>query len=168
MTNKKIKNLIDGIPEVTKKVILEGKIYVRDIKGNYIINNVDHPRKITSPEDALLWLSVLKNQEQEIMAVLLLDGENKIISIHEITKGLVNESQIHPREVFKEAIRHNAVSIFIAHNHPSGSLTISIADRVATKRMVEAGKILSIPVLDHLIIGNGYISIREKHPEYFI
>ncbi len=85
-----------------------------------------------------------------------------------ITVGLANQSQIHPREVFRPAILDAAVSILIAHNHPSGNLEPSEADLVATRRLVEVSKTIGIPVLDHVIVSQqGFLSIREKFPGYF-
>ena len=100
--------------------------------------------------------------------VLTLDGNNQLISNHIVTVGLVNQSQIHPRETFRCAILHNAVSIMIAHNHPSGNLEPSESDLAATRRLCESGKTLGIPLLDHLIVSSeGFVSLRERYPAYF-
>ena len=123
---------------------------------------------IKSPEDAISSLAALKQAPQEEFAVLTLDGSNRIINTHFITRGLVNQSQIHPRETFCPAIRDRAVNILVAHNHPSGSLAPSVSDLQATSRLVEASKAIGISILDHLILSsNGFLSIREQYPGYF-
>jgi DNA repair protein RadC len=91
-----------------------------------------------------------------------------VIKKHVVTVGLVNQSQIHPRETFRSALIDNATSILLAHNHPSGVMEASESDLAATRRLVEASKILGIPVLDHLIVGGaGFLSIRERYTAYF-
>jgi DNA repair protein RadC len=113
-------------------------------------------------------LGALRSAPQECVVVLTLDGNNQVIKSHTITRGLANQSQIHPRETFYPAIHDRAVSILVAHNHPSGNLEPSEADLIATRRLVEVSKTLGIPVLDHLIVAEGgFLSIREKYPAYF-
>ncbi|NLL69779.1 MAG: hypothetical protein GX238_01465, partial [Epulopiscium sp.] len=81
----------------------------------------------------------------------------------DVTIGSINSSIVHPREVFKEAIQRSAAHIILLHNHPSGDPSPSREDVQVTKRIIEAGELLGIPVLDHIIIGNGnYISLKEK------
>ena len=98
-------------------------------------------------------LEPYRNQETEHFLVATLDGSHRIINLRMITKGLVNRTIVHPREVFRGAIADNAVAIIIAHNHPSGNLTPSPEDHSITIRLVEAGEILGIKVIDHIIIG---------------
>jgi DNA repair protein RadC len=125
--------------------------------------------KIRTPKDALPSLAALRTGAQECVVVLTLDGNNQIINRHCITVGLANQSHIHPRETFFPAIQDRAVSILIAHNHPSGNLEPSEADLVATRRLVEVSKTMGIPLLDHLIVSeNGFVSLREKYPGYFV
>jgi DNA repair protein RadC len=93
---------------------------------------------------------------------LLLDIKNKVIGINTVSIGNLNSSIVHPREVFKPAILSNAASILLAHNHPSGDPEPSREDVAITTRLVEAGKILGIDVIDHLILGDGcYHSLKE-------
>ncbi|MGI0479185.1 RadC family protein [Geminocystis sp. CENA526] len=102
-------------------------------------------------------------QSQERFAVLLLDTKNSLISSQVITIGIATETLIHPRELFREAIRHSATNMIIAHNHPSGNLEPSIEDLNLTEQLLECAKIVGIPILDHLIIGNGnFRSIRQN------
>ncbi len=125
--------------------------------------------QIKTPLDALPALCHLKYSAQEEFVVLTLDGAHQLIRMHIVTKGLVNQSQIHPRETFYPAIQDNAVSIMVAHNHPSGNMQASESDLEATRRLVAAGETMGIGLLDHLIITrNGYLSIREKHPRCFV
>ncbi|MFC1467471.1 DNA repair protein RadC [Verrucomicrobiota bacterium] len=107
--------------------------------------------------------------EQEIFWVLMLNTKNRMVRPPvDVTRGLLNSSQVHPREVFKEAIRSNCAAVVLAHNHPSGDPSPSSDDLKITRRLVEAGRIVDIQVLDHVIIGRSrgsaesdFISLRE-------
>ncbi|BCX13416.1 MAG: UPF0758 protein [Thermosynechococcus sp.] len=101
-------------------------------------------------------------QPTERFAVLLLDVRHRLLGSHVITVGTATETLAHPREIFREAVRRNASRLIIAHNHPSGNLSPSQADLNLTKQILRAGQLMEIPVLDHLILGNGdYQSLRE-------
>lgn len=106
---------------------------------------------------------------QEVFWVVLLDIKNRPIGPPlETTRGLLNSSPVHPREVFTRAVRHAAAAVILAHNHPSGDPTPSTEDITITKRLIEAARIIGISVLDHVIIGRpssdgpGYLSLRER------
>lgn len=106
--------------------------------------------------------------KQECFCVILLDTKNRMIGGPRVaTLGLLGSSPVHPRETFRAAVRDGAASVIVAHNHPSGDPTPSTEDIDITRRLVEAGKILGIPVVDHLILGRaepglaGYVSLRE-------
>ena len=100
---------------------------------------------------------------QEAFLVITLSTKNRIINKNIISIGLLDSTSVHPREVFKCAIRDNAKSIILAHNHPSGDPSPSNPDIKLTKRLIDCGQLLDIPVLDHLIIGRDkYISLREE------
>jgi len=118
---------------------------------------------IRSPEDiAQRFGSQLRDLKQEVFMVVSLSSSNKIINERIITKGLLNSSLTHPREVFREAILENAASVILLHNHPSGNLEPSREDISITKQIVEAGKIIGIAVHDHIIIaGNSFTSMME-------
>ena len=123
-------------------------------------------KKVTSPDrgatiiDAVLNIS---NATQEIFGIVTLDTQKNVTGIFEVTRGTINGSMCHPREVFQRAILQNAHSILLFHNHPSGSKEPSNADLRTTERLVETGKILGIEILDHIIITqNGYTSFREE------
>jgi DNA repair protein RadC len=107
-------------------------------------------------------------QEQEQLWVIMLNGGNLPTARHRVSIGLANQTAAHPREVFRLAISEGAVSVIIVHNHPSGTSTPSPEDWAVTKTLVESGKIVEIPVLDHVIIANGKpISMREIRPKEF-
>lgn len=105
-------------------------------------------------EIADVFISEMDNLESENFRVVFLDSKNKIISSKIIFIGTLNESLVHPREIFKSAILENSANIILIHNHPSGDLTPSDEDIKTTKELIRAGDILGISVLDHLIIGN--------------
>lgn len=105
----------------------------------------------------------LKNLKKEIFKVILLDGKNKIIRDVTVSEGSLNLNIVHPREVFNPAIRDSALSIITLHNHPSGDPTPSLEDIELTKRLISAGNILGIRLLDHIIIGDGrFVSLLDK------
>lgn len=119
---------------------------------------------IHSPADAaLLCQYEMSSLEQEHLRVILLDTRNRVIATVEIYRGSLNSSQVRVGELFKSAIRRNAASIIVVHNHPSGDPTPSSDDVALTRAVVEAGKMLDIEVLDHLVIGGGrYVSLKER------
>jgi DNA repair protein RadC len=105
----------------------------------------------------------IKDKAKEHFKLILLNPRNKIIGISTISIGTLNASLVHPREVFKDAIMHTAASVVLAHNHPSGDPEPSEDDITITKRLIEAGKILGVEVIDHIIVGkNGFFSFKEK------
>jgi len=121
-------------------------------------------RQIRSPEDSYLLLKdYFAELDREYFVVLCLDTKNQPTNISTAHIGSLNASIVHPREVFKTAILSNAASIIVAHNHPSGVCDPSQEDIAITKRLVEAGEWLGIPLLDHLIIGDcNYLSLKER------
>ena len=120
-------------------------------------------KKITSAKDVYEELKEYHNKKQEYFLALYLDGANHLIQTKIITIGILNQSLVHPREVFSYAIEKRCASIIVAHNHPSGILEASNEDINVTKRLKESGKILGIELLDHLIITNdGYLSLKEE------
>ena len=100
--------------------------------------------------------------DREHFLTVLLDGQHRVVGIDDVAVGSCGACPVHPREVFKAAILANSTAIIAAHNHPSGDTTPSEADRLVTKRLAEAGELLGIPLLDHLIItGSGYYSMSD-------
>lgn len=120
--------------------------------------------KITEPRIvANILMNEMQNLPQEVLKLIILNTKNVVISIKEVFKGSLNSSIVHPREIFSEALKKNAASIIICHNHPSGDPTPSKEDINITLRIKECGKIIGIELLDHVIIGNGnYASMKEK------
>lgn len=119
--------------------------------------------RIGYPTDALPHIAKLQRKKQEHFAVILLDGAHQVIKTVTVTQGLVNRTLVHPREVFHPAIKHNAVSIILAHNHPSGNIVPSAEDNEITDRIKKAGDIIGINILDHVIISKaGYYSYLEN------
>ena len=107
---------------------------------------------IDSPDKAADQLADIRDKKQEYFVCLTLDGANRLISKRIITIGTLTSSLVHPREVFAEAISDRAASIIVAHNHPSGNLQSSDADRQVTERLKEAGVLLGINLVDHIIV----------------
>ena len=110
--------------------------------------------RITCPKDTLRVLEHLTAEEVEVFVVIALNTRSRVIGLVEVTRGLVDASLVHPREVFSTAIVLRASGIILAHNHPSGDPTPSAEDRAVTRQLVAAGQLLDLPVYDHVIIGS--------------
>jgi len=125
----------------------------------------DVQKKIGSSYDAykaITEITKVQEEAQEVFGILILNATHKIVAVHEISRGTLNASMVHPREVFKPAVLHNAAAIVCFHNHPSGEPKPSKEDIETTNRLVEAGKIMGIEVLDHIIVGDDkYTSLKE-------
>jgi DNA repair protein RadC len=118
---------------------------------------------ITEPKHVLPLLSDIVNKQQEYFVCISLNGANEIIEKRLITVGLLNNCQVHPREVFADVITDRAASVIFAHNHPSGELNPSRSDLEIQEQLVHAGKILGINIIDHIIISKrGYYSFQEN------
>ena len=118
--------------------------------------------QIKTHSDVAKYCADMREMAQESVQVLTLDTKHKIVNRHLITLGLANSSLLHAREVFRAAIADNAVAIILVHNHPSGDATPSAEDIQITRKMIEAGKIIGINVIDHIIIGDPIFSMRES------
>jgi DNA repair protein RadC len=123
-------------------------------------------QRIASPSDVIeAFHSQLSHERVEKFVAVFLSTKNEIISTEVISVGSLNASIVHPREVFGKAVRLSAASIIAVHNHPSGDPAPSLEDRAITKRLDEAGKLLGISLLDHIIIGGSrYYSFKENEP----
>jgi DNA repair protein RadC len=119
---------------------------------------------VNSPGDAAgLVMEEMRHCQREHFRVILLDTKNRVMGVEEISIGSLNASLVHPREVFRPAVRKACASLILLHNHPSGDPTPSREDLDVTRRLCEAGKLIGIEVLDHVVIGDGkYLSFREK------
>jgi DNA repair protein RadC len=118
---------------------------------------------VNSPGDAAALCSDMSTFDVEHLRVIMLNTKSMVLGVADVYKGSVNSSQIRVAEVFRPAMQRNAPSIIIAHNHPSGSSEASSDDIAVTKVLVQAGKLLNIEVLDHIIQGHGrFTSLKEK------
>ena len=121
-----------------------------------------------TPEDVAGICADLGNLAQESFHTLILNSKNRLINRVMVSMGIVDASLVHPREVFRQAVAENASAVLLVHNHPSGDPTPSAEDIRITRQMIEAGRILDIKVLDHVIIGRksestqGFLSMRES------
>lgn len=122
------------------------------------------PKIETSEVAAAVFSDFLSEMDREVVAMLTLNQRSKPINLSVISMGTLTESPVHPREVFKTALLSNAASIIIAHNHPSGDVEPSDKDMLLTERLQEAGKLMGIELMDHIIIGESgeYYSFREN------
>lgn len=119
---------------------------------------------IKSPQDAANHFLDMGVLEQEVMRTLLLDTKNRLLASPTVYRGSLHTTVIRINELFREAVRQNCAAIIVAHNHPSGDPTPSPEDIAVTREMVQAGKILDIEVLDHVVVGAGkkYVSLKER------
>lgn len=119
---------------------------------------------IGGPRDvANLLMPDLRYQKKEHLKSLLLDTKNRVLAIRTVSIGDLSSSIVHPREVYKDAVVASAASLIVAHNHPSGDPTPSAEDVAVTKRLMQAGEIMGIDLLDHIVIGDGiFVSLKER------
>ncbi|HEU5086794.1 MAG TPA: DNA repair protein RadC, partial [Roseiflexaceae bacterium] len=135
-----------------------------EIGRRLLVANPEERFQIRSPTDAAQrMLLEMSHLDQEQLRAICLDTKNRVQKVHTIYIGSLNSSMVRVGEVFKEAIRINSAAVIIVHNHPSGDPTPSPEDVLVTRQIIEAGTLLDIEVLDHLIIGQGrYTSMRER------
>lgn len=119
---------------------------------------------IQNPADAAyILMDEMRYLDREHFRTISLNTKNRVLAIDNVAVGSLNSSYVHPREVFKGPVRRSAAAVILVHNHPSGDPAPSLEDIQVTRRLVEAGKVLGIEVLDHLILGDGsFISMKEK------
>ena len=161
------------IAEKKGEIILEDLLKVEGIglaKAAQILSGFELARRyiakesvrITDAKDVLPLLGDIVNKQQEYFVCISLNGANEVIEKRIVTVGLLDKSQVHPREVFADVITDRAASLILAHNHPSGELKPSNSDLKIHEQLTEAGKLLGIKVLDHIIISKkGYYSFQE-------
>ena len=126
-------------------------------------SGVEKPSIHTPSDVARLLMNEMRYYKKEVFKVLLLDTKNRLIKIETISSGILDASLVHPREVFYAAIQEMASSVILVHNHPSGNIIPSAHDIEITKTIIDAGKIMNIEVIDHIIIGEGkFLSLKEK------
>ena len=122
---------------------------------------------ITSPQDVSDQVQYkMSGLEQEELWILLLDSRNHLIRIEQLYRGSLNSSSVRPAEIFRTGIRYNAAALIVVHNHPSGDPTPSPEDIHLTRMLIEAGNLLELSILDHVVVGTrGVVSIKSLHPE---
>jgi DNA repair protein RadC len=124
------------------------------------------PHKICNPNDVEQFIEPLKHYSEEHFVAFHLDAKNQVMGFHIVSHGSTSASLVHPREVFKAAILSNAFCIIVAHNHPAGSMEPSLEDIETTESLIKAGKLMGVPVIDHIIVtSTGINSLRENYPE---
>jgi len=145
---------------------LEGKWYkIPDYKIMLVrdSNITADKKRISHPNDVVnVFQTYLEGLDREHFCIAMLDRKNNILGINTVSIGSISASIVHPREVFKPAIIIGASSIILCHNHPSGDTMPSNEDITITRKLVEGGKLLNIEILDHVIIGDNYYSMKEK------
>ena len=147
---------VEGIGPAKASNILAGF----ELARRYIVKE---SIKITDAKDVLPLLNDIAGKQQEYFVCISLNGANEVIEKRIVTVGLLDKSQVHPREVFADVITDRAASVILSHNHPSGELKPSNSDLKIHEQLIEAGKILGIKVLDHIIISKkGYFSFQEE------
>lgn len=133
---------------------------LREVTGEK--NNTTN--QIRNPSDILPFFKQVRKRNKEQFWALILNGAHEVIKTSKVSEGLVNKSIAHPREIYREAIKQNAVAVVIVHNHPSGNTDPSDQDREITHRVKEAGDVIGIQMLDHLVLTkNGYYSFLERN-----
>lgn len=142
---------------------------IREVAIRYVGARRRAPAKITRPDEVAQYLRRrIRDDAREHFVALYLDGRHRPIADSIISVGTATASLVHPREVFQPAIAIGACALLIGHNHPSGDPTPSREDLDVTKRLADAGRILGISLLDHVVWvrQGGFHSVRESHPEH--
>jgi DNA repair protein RadC len=132
--------------------------------GKRLAASVDGPKAVVrnAGDAAALLMEDLRHRAQECLVAIFLDTRNQVICVRTLTVGTLTGSPAHPREVFREALLQRSAKLIVCHNHPSGDPTPSRDDMALTARLVEAGELIGVPLIDHIIIGAGrYVSLKE-------
>ena len=140
--------------------------FIREVRVNYLPTTTA-PFAISGPERVVQFVrSILLDNSREQVVALYLDGGHKVVAHSIIAVGSANFSPVHPREIFQRAVLVGATAVILAHNHPSGDVTPSQEDRTLTKRIHQAGLILGIKLLDHVIVtDSSFCSLEQRSPE---
>lgn len=141
----------------TIKAVYE-TLTVREPIGDYL----QPTTRYTSASQVFDTLSFLREETKEYFIALHLDGKNRVVCIDMVSTGSLNQSIVHPRELFKTALLSSAAAVILMHNHPTGDPTPSTEDLTITRRLTDAGDMIGIKVLDHIIIGDTYYSFAER------
>jgi DNA repair protein RadC len=135
-----------------------------EISRRYLLESLQREDVLTSPEVARSYLTArLRDRPHEVFACLFLDNRHRVICFEELFRGTIDGATVHPREVVKTALAHNAAAVILAHNHPSGVAEPSRADEMLTRRLKDALALVDIRVLDHIVVGEGNaVSLAER------
>jgi DNA repair protein RadC len=178
MTSQKLLSEFGNLQNIAQASVAEmcqvrgiGKAKAIQIKAALELGKrVDDPdykpgKPVQTPEEAVKSVqSKLSGKKKEHFYILCLNTRNRVNDTRQVSIGNLDSSIVHPREVFKDAISSLAAAVIFVHNHPSGDLEPSADDINLTKRLIEAGELLGIPVLDHIIVGNkGYTSLKSRN-----
>ncbi len=140
---------LQAVLELARRAIDEG------LRREAVLNSPDKVRQYLQLQ--------LARREHEVFAVLYLDAQNRLLKYEELFRGTLTQTSVHPREVVKQALRHNAAAVILAHNHPSGAAEPSRADELLTKALKDALALVEVRILDHLIVaGNATVSFAER------
>lgn len=137
---------------------------VLEMARRHLAANLARGDALCSPDDTRNYLTAqLRHYPYEVFACLFLDNRNRVIAFEELFRGTINGSSVHPREVIRRALEHNAAALILAHNHPSGVAEPSRADRQLTERLKETLGQVDVRVLDHIVVGDGeQVSFAER------
>jgi DNA repair protein RadC len=136
---------------------------VLEMSRRHLHETLQRGDALTSPEDTRRYLiSRLRDRHQEVFACLFLDNRHRVIVFEELFYGTIDGASVHPREVVRRAMTHNAAAVILAHNHPSGVSEPSQADRRITERLKEALALIDVRVLDHVVVGDVCVSFAER------
>lgn len=135
-----------------------------ELGRRYLESRIERGLPLASPADTRRYLeSKLKRHGREVFACLFLDNRHRVICFEEMFFGTIDGASVHPREVVRRALRHNAAAIIVTHNHPSGVAEPSRADRALTRRLQEAAALIDVRLLDHVVVGDGEtVSFAER------
>lgn len=157
------KKATDNNMQLASPQLIIQDTFIREARVNYL--HCEHVMfKISCPADVANFVrSILTDNSREHFVALYLDGQNQVAAYSIVSIGSANSAPVAPREVFQRAVLTGAISIVLAHNHPSGSTIPSSDDRAVTRRLREAGELLGIKILDHLIVTNSaFLSLKEE------
>ncbi|OYV46648.1 MAG: hypothetical protein B7X12_04345 [Halothiobacillus sp. 20-53-49] len=128
--------------------------FAEEIRAGSVMDSPEATRRFLQAE--------LRDATQEVFAVLFLDNQHRVLAFERLFYGTINQAAVHPREVVKAVLRHNAAAVILAHNHPSGVAEPSSADRDITLRLRDALNLIEVRLLDHIIVGNHCVSMAER------
>jgi DNA repair protein RadC len=171
---KTLQGVIEASPEALQEINVFGIKFVHAVAGRYLKKRLVKKQPIRSSTELFDYLyHTLRDKKREIFKVVFLDAQNRIIAIETLFEGTLTASSVYPREVVQAALRHHSAGLFLVHNHPSGEPRPSLEDRLITRQLIHACRVMGITVHEHLIIGdNTYFSfadhgqIAEMNREY--